>query len=137
MSKQDRQGVRTPADIERKYDLGKDYSEIQKLATDAKNAADAASRTASSAKQTADTTAQQFETMGEAVSEMDERVTELENAAPNGGGVSFTTDETLSLTDGVLSVNRADSVQADNTLPITSAAVYVEIGNIDVLLQTI
>lgn len=53
------------------------------------------------------------------------------------GGTSFETDETLTLKDGVLSVNTANVAEADNTLPITSAAVHVEIGNIDALLQTI
>lgn len=36
-----------------------------------------------------------------------------------------------------LSVDVATEVSEDNTLPITSAAVYTEIGNINVLLQTI
>lgn len=54
-----------------------------------------------------------------------------------GGGTSFTTDETLSLENGVLSVNTATDVEADNTLPITSAAVYTEVGNINALLETI
>ncbi len=36
-----------------------------------------------------------------------------------------------------LSVNTADDAYEDNTLPITSGAVYREIGNIDVLLGTI
>ena len=53
------------------------------------------------------------------------------------GGTAFTTDETLSLKDGVLSVNTADVVEADNTLPVTSAAVQTTVGNIEVLLQTI
>ena len=52
-------------------------------------------------------------------------------------GTAFETDDTLSLKDGVLSVNTASEAEADNTLPITSAAVYAEIGNIDALLQTI
>lgn len=53
-------------------------------------------------------------------------------------GVQFTTDETLSLSeDKVLSVNRADEVEQDNTLPITSAAVYETVGNINALLATI
>jgi len=71
-----------------------------------------------------------------AVVTIDERVTELEEG---GGGTSFTTDETLTLDPDtkVLSVNRALAVEADNTLPVTSAAVYVEVGNIDALLQTI
>lgn len=56
---------------------------------------------------------------------------------PNTGGVQFTTDETLTLKDGVLSVNTAQEPDPDNTLPITSAAVYTTVGNIEVLLQTI
>lgn len=36
-----------------------------------------------------------------------------------------------------LSVDVATEVLEDNTLPITSAAVYTEVGNINVLLQTI
>ena len=52
-------------------------------------------------------------------------------------GVAFTTDHTLSLSEGVLSVNTAKSAEADNTLPITSAAVHTQLGNIEVLLGTI
>ena len=57
---------------------------------------------------------------------------------PVQGGVDFTTDETLTLsTDKILSVNRAFSVEQDNTLPITSAAVHETVGNINALLATI
>ena len=52
-------------------------------------------------------------------------------------GVRFKPDETLTLKDGVLSVNTADKVEEDNTLPVTSAAVYAEVGNINALLATI
>ena len=52
-------------------------------------------------------------------------------------GVNFTTDETLTLENGKLGVNTAKAPQKDNTLPITSAAVYTEIGNINVLLSSI
>ena len=46
--------------------------------------------------------------------------------------------EDLQITQsGVLSVIKADKAEQDNTRPITSAAVYMEIGNIDALLQTI
>ena len=46
--------------------------------------------------------------------------------------------EDLKITQsGVLSINKATKVEQDNTRPITSAAVYTEIGNIDALLQTI
>lgn len=53
------------------------------------------------------------------------------------GGVSFTTDETLYLKDGILGVNTADAPEQDNTLPITSAAVYTTVGNIGAILDTI
>lgn len=52
-------------------------------------------------------------------------------------GVDFEVDETLTLENGVLSVNRAEEPEPDNTLPITSAAVYVTVGNINALLETI
>lgn len=55
----------------------------------------------------------------------------------SGGGTTFTTDDTLTLENGVLSVNTAETVEQDNTLPVTSAAVHVAVGNIEVLLQTI
>lgn len=51
----------------------------------------------------------------------------------------FETDETLTLDlkTNVLTVNRANDVEEDNTLPITSAAVFAEVGNINALLETI
>lgn len=49
----------------------------------------------------------------------------------------FETDETLKFSNGILSVNTAQSVEEDNTLPITSKAVYTEIGNINAILKTI
>lgn len=52
-------------------------------------------------------------------------------------GMKFETDETLALENGILSVNTADKVEQDNTLPITSAAVHVTVGNIETLLGTI
>ena len=39
--------------------------------------------------------------------------------------------------EGVLSVDKATSAEEDNTRPITAAAVYTEIGNINALLGTI
>ena len=38
---------------------------------------------------------------------------------------------------GRLAVQVADAAEADNTLPITAAAVHTELGNIEILLQTI
>lgn len=67
----------------------------------------------------------------------------LEEGANSGssgstGGTSFTTDNTLTLgEDGVLRVNTTNKAEADNTLPITSAGVHTQIGNIEVLLNTI
>ena len=44
----------------------------------------------------------------------------------------------LSITEeGRLSVVTTDAVAQDNTHPITAAAVYMEVGNINALLQTI
>lgn len=52
------------------------------------------------------------------------------------GGIIVGDD--LSITpQGRLSIIKADRAEQDNTHPITSAAVYTEIGNIDALLQTI
>ena len=46
--------------------------------------------------------------------------------------------EDLEITQqGVLSVTKANAVEQDNTHPITAAAVYTEVGNINALLQTI
>ena len=56
----------------------------------------------------------------------------------SGGGTSYKIGHGLKVTNGdVLQVDAADAAQQDNTLPITSAAVYQITGNIDVLLQTI
>ena len=52
-------------------------------------------------------------------------------------GISFKTDETLTLSGGILSVNTTDTVASDNTLPITSAGVAVTVGNIETILKTI
>jgi hypothetical protein len=59
-----------------------------------------------------------------------------EKIEASSSGVDFTTDDTLTLKNGVLSVNTADKVE-DNTLPITAAAVNTTVGNIEILLKTI
>lgn len=54
------------------------------------------------------------------------------------GGISFTTNETLSLSESnVLSVNTADKVEQGNKLPVTSAAVYETVGLIESRLEEI
>lgn len=52
-------------------------------------------------------------------------------------GVNFNTDDTLYFTNNVLGVNTTSTVSEDNTLPITAAGVYTQIGNINALLETI
>lgn len=48
------------------------------------------------------------------------------------------TDETLKVTeDGRLAVNTTNEMAENNTLPITSAGVQVQVGNINALLETI
>jgi len=55
-----------------------------------------------------------------------------------GGGVGYNIGHGLKVTGGdTLEVDTAEAVEQDNTLPVTSAAVYTEVGNIDALLQTI
>lgn len=69
--------------------------------------------------------------VGDAISSLSEEITVLEKKA------LFTTDKSLTLKDGVLSVNTTDNAEEDNTLPISSAGVHTQIGNIEVLLKTI
>lgn len=52
------------------------------------------------------------------------------------GGIIVGEDLQITQT-GVLSVAKANAVEQDNTHPITAAAVYTEVGNINALLQTI
>ena len=56
-----------------------------------------------------------------------------------GGGTAYTIGHGLKLDakTNTLSVDTVDKMEQDNTLPITSAAVYVEVGNINALLKTI
>lgn len=51
------------------------------------------------------------------------------------GGIKV--GDNLKITDGVLSVDTAAKVEQDNTKPVTSGAVHMEIGNIEVLLSKI
>lgn len=52
------------------------------------------------------------------------------------GGIIVGEDLAVTST-GLLSVVKANKVEQDNTHPITAAAVYTEVGNINALLQTI
>lgn len=60
-----------------------------------------------------------------------------EDSGISAGAAGIKTDHTLSYTNGVLSVNTANAPEADNTLPITSAAVNTVVGNIETLLNKI
>lgn len=56
----------------------------------------------------------------------------------DGGGFPYQIGNGLKITGGdTLEVDAATSVEEDNTLPITSAAVYTTVGNIEILLGTI
>lgn len=43
----------------------------------------------------------------------------------------------LKLEDNVLSVDTAETVEEDNTKPVTSAAVYTVVGNINAILESL
>ena len=55
----------------------------------------------------------------------------------SGGGYTIGAGLKLDAETNTLSVDTVNSVEADNTKPITSAAVYTEVGNINALLNTI
>ena len=54
-----------------------------------------------------------------------------------GGGYTIGNGLKLDEATNTLSVDTADAVEEDNTKPVTSAAVYTEVGNINALLATI
>jgi hypothetical protein len=55
----------------------------------------------------------------------------------SGGGYNIGPGLKLDAETNTLSVDTADAVEKDNTKPVTSAAVYTEVGNINALLATI
>ena len=60
------------------------------------------------------------------------------NGVPGTGeGVNFKPDETLTLKDGVLSVNTVNQIIKDDPRPVTSGAVYEEFSKAVALLNTI
>jgi len=66
-----------------------------------------------------------------------EEADRAENAAKQAENATPKIGAGLKLEDGVLTVDCAEDVEKDNTLPVTSAAVYTEIGNIEALLGTV
>jgi len=111
MSKQDRQGVRKPSDIERKYDLGQN-DEILKVATNAQRAATNAQSVANSAQNTASQAATDVSAMNETVTDLSNRVGTLEQSGA-GGGATFTPSVSE---DGVLSWTNDKGL--DNPAPV-------------------
>ena len=60
------------------------------------------------------------------------------NGVPGTGeGVNFKPDKTLTLKDGVLSVNTVNQIIKDDPRPVTSGAVYEEFSKAVALLNTI
>lgn len=59
------------------------------------------------------------------------------NEARQSGGYNIGPGLKLDAETNTLSVDTADAVEKDNTKPVTSAAVYTEVGNINALLATI
>ena len=55
----------------------------------------------------------------------------------SSGGIQYEIGPGLKVEGGVLSVDTADKVEQDNTKLVTSAAVHVEVGNIEVLLAAL
>lgn len=59
------------------------------------------------------------------------------NGSSTGGANNLVAGDNIEIVDNVISVLTAESVEQDNTKPITSSAVYTEVGNINILLQNI
>ena len=55
----------------------------------------------------------------------------------SGGGMNYEIGPGLKVEGNVLSVDTATEVERDNTLPVTSGAVYVVVGNVEALLANI
>lgn len=98
MSKQDRQGVRTAAQLEQKYDFNQDVATVIEIAENASRTADAASRRADAAVSAATTAKNMAENNAEDITALGERVDTLEESG--GGGINLG----LSVVDGVLCV---------------------------------
>lgn len=60
-----------------------------------------------------------------------------QSSGGTGGGYVIGDGLKLDATTNTLSVDTAEVVEQDNTKPVTSAAVYTEVGNINALLATI
>lgn len=59
------------------------------------------------------------------------------SGSSGGGAVPYKIGAGLKVVENELMVDTANAVEQDNTRPVTSAAVYVEIGNIEALLAAL
>ena len=118
MSKQDRQGVRTAADIERKYDLG--------AIGDQRNDLSAQNQKISQLNQAL---SQYAAATNATIKELESKINEMEPGYEIGVG--------LKMKDSVLSVDSAQDFNGDNTRPVEAAFVQTMIGNVEYILQTI
>ena len=64
-------------------------------------------------------------------------INEARSSGGTGGGYNIGSGLKLDAETNTLSVDTAEAVEKDNTKPVTSAAVYTEVGNINALLATI
>lgn len=64
-------------------------------------------------------------------------INEARSSGGSGGGYNIGSGLKLDAATNTLSVDTAEAVEKDNTKPVTSAAVYTEVGNINALLATI
>lgn len=62
---------------------------------------------------------------------------EVQKVKDEVGGFAYEIGNGLKVVDNALTVDTATDVEEDNTKPITSAAVYTEVGNINAILATI
>ena len=58
-------------------------------------------------------------------------------AGGSAGSMPYGIGPGLKVESGVLSVDTADAVEADNTRPVTSDAVYRELGDVESLLAAL
>lgn len=61
----------------------------------------------------------------------------IEDLEENGPGPGYKIGDGLILQGGVLSVDTINEVEEDNTKPVTSGAVYMQLGNVEALLANI
>ncbi|BCI60652.1 hypothetical protein [Solibaculum mannosilyticum] len=61
----------------------------------------------------------------------------IKNLEENGPGPGYKIGDGLILQGGVLSVDTINEVEEDNTKPVTSGAVYMQLGNVEALLANI